>query len=512
MSRTKNFIKGITSGYLTMAVNIFYTMGSIPLALHYLPKEEFGLWALVSQIAGYFALMDIGMTSSVGRCLIDFKDDKTHDNYGSLVTTSSIVFIVQGVIVAIGGLLLGPFAHYLVDLPAKYVELFKVLLWVQCLLLSLQFCTKIFGAILYAHQQYIVSNVASMAQMMLMFGVLWIGFHRGLGLYSMVWSGVLGSILGIFIQIAACFWLQLMPLPGRWGRPKMSLFFELFAYSKDLFLFMLGSQLISASQVIIISRLMGLDAAATWSICTKAFGLAQQVIFRIYDFALSAFSEMYVRGEWEKLRSRFRDSVTLTASVGVMVGAVGIACNGPFLHFWTQGRISWNPLNDVFMGVMILVFSITRCHTAMFGLEKKIGMGRFVPLVEGCIFIAFSFFAAPRWGFSGVLVGAIVANILLSGLYGLYRSRLLFGCSYSEMTLGWLRSPIQLAVGLGLFTLPSVYLLSPLKSSTQLFVLAGLFTLIAPAMLWFWGLTDVLRTELLRVLSKVLPFLASNKA
>lgn len=503
MSRSRNFIKGLASGYLMMAANILYTMGSIPLALHYLPKEEFGLWALVTQIAGYFSLLDIGMTSSVSRCLIDFKDDKSNEAYGSLVTTAAVVFAVQGAIVAICGILLGPLACHLVDAPEKYVGIFRLLLVFQCLVLSLVFCTKIFGAILFAHQQYVVSNVSAMTQLVVMFFGLWFGFHRGMGLYSTVLAGAVGFVLGTCLQITACVWLGLMPRPGCWGRPKMNLFRDLFAYGKDIFVFALGSQLVSASQVIIISRLMGLEAAATWAICTKAFVLAQQAVFRICDFSLGAFSEMYVRGEHERLRNRFRDAVILTAATGVLVCVVGAACNGPFLHLWTQGRISWNPFNDLLMGAMLVIISITRCHTAMFGIAKKVGMGRFVPLAEGCLFILSSLYAVPRWGFSGILVCAIVANVLLSGLCGLYRSRMLFGCSYSEMTLGWLRAPMKLSAGLALFAIPAVHLLKPLDYSTQLLVLVVLFVLIAPPLLWFLGLSVELRADMQRILFKI---------
>ena len=492
MSRTANFLKGITSGYLMMAVNILYTMGSIPMALHYLSKEEFGLWALVSQIAGYFSLLDMGMTSSVSRCLIDFKDDKTDKAYGSLVTTATVVFVIQGLLVALSGLLVGPFASHMVDIPGKFVGIFTILLVFQCLQLGLQFCTKIFGAILYSHQQYIVYNIAAMSQLLLMFFGLWFGFHQGMGLYSMLLASVLGFFIGTVISIGACVWLRLLPRAGCWGRPKMKMFLEMFTYGKDIFLIALGAQLISASQVIIITRLMGLEAAATWSVCTKAFVMAGQIVNRIYDFAMGAFSEMYVRGERERLCSRFRDSVTLTA-------------------FWTHGRISWDPVNNVLMGLMLFVFSITRCHGAMLGIEKKIGMGRFIPLAEGSVFILACLVAVPLWGFPGVLVSAISSDVLLQGMYGLYRSRCFFGCSYSEMTLGWLKAPMKLSLGLGAFALPVVYLLSPLNYTIQLGVLAGLFTLVAPLMLWFLGLTEELRTEMLRIISKIAPFLSVRK-
>jgi O-antigen/teichoic acid export membrane protein len=47
MSRSKHFISGLLSSYAAIGVNILYTLASVPLALHYLDKDEFGLWNLV---------------------------------------------------------------------------------------------------------------------------------------------------------------------------------------------------------------------------------------------------------------------------------------------------------------------------------------------------------------------------------------------------------------------------------------------------------------------------------
>lgn len=76
MSRLKKFTHSLLSGYVALGANIFYTLASVPLVLHYLGKAEFGLWALVLQLSGYIALVDLGMAGSVSRILIDHKDDR----------------------------------------------------------------------------------------------------------------------------------------------------------------------------------------------------------------------------------------------------------------------------------------------------------------------------------------------------------------------------------------------------------------------------------------------------
>lgn len=53
MSRRANLTKALASGYGAMAVNVVFTLGSVPVALSYLSTAEFGLWALVSQLATY---------------------------------------------------------------------------------------------------------------------------------------------------------------------------------------------------------------------------------------------------------------------------------------------------------------------------------------------------------------------------------------------------------------------------------------------------------------------------
>ena len=88
-SRTHNFIRGLGAGYLATAINIAYTAASIPLALHYLGKEQFGLWALAQQIMGYLMLLDLGVSSAVSRFIADRKDDVNGGGYGSLLLTGA---------------------------------------------------------------------------------------------------------------------------------------------------------------------------------------------------------------------------------------------------------------------------------------------------------------------------------------------------------------------------------------------------------------------------------------
>src|SRR5208282_1117622 len=106
MSRFKRFAHSLVSGYMQLGVNSLFTLASVPLALHYLDKEEFGLWALTSQIAGYIALIDLGLTAAASRILIDYKDHQKHGEYGGVIQTGAWVGLSQAALIFLVGTLL----------------------------------------------------------------------------------------------------------------------------------------------------------------------------------------------------------------------------------------------------------------------------------------------------------------------------------------------------------------------------------------------------------------------
>ncbi len=82
MSRIKRFIHILASSYAFLSAGVVFNLVSVPMALHFLPKAEFGLWAVMTQAISYIALIDAGMTGAVARHLIDHKDNPGGGDYG----------------------------------------------------------------------------------------------------------------------------------------------------------------------------------------------------------------------------------------------------------------------------------------------------------------------------------------------------------------------------------------------------------------------------------------------
>src|SRR5262249_39061058 len=149
-----------------------------------------------------------------------------------------------------------------------------------------------------AHQRFDSLNYSQMVQLPASLAAQWFTFRRGWGLYSLLAGTGTALVLGVAINLASVMRLRLLPQRRAWGRPSWKVFKEVFAFANDLFLMTIGLQLLNASQVIIITRTLGLEMAAVWSVASKAFlQLAFQFVQRILDFSYGALGEMIVRNE-----------------------------------------------------------------------------------------------------------------------------------------------------------------------------------------------------------------------
>ena len=503
MTRSNRFITGLLSSYAAIGVNILFTLASVPLALHYLDKEEFGLWALVTQLSGYLMLLEFGMSGSVARSLSDHKDQIEDGIYGSILRTGARVFAIQGVLVALLGLAVAWFAVPFLGLPSRLQQPFTILMAAQAVLSGFRLSLGALGSPLWCHQRLDLSNLASSVSLFSTFAALWAGFHFGWHFYSLSISTAVGSLLGSLLIYYFCRRLGFYPSDENRGRFDPLLFRELFRFGGGLFMMNLGAQLASTSQVVIISRMLGMEAAAVWSISTKIFGFAQQFVSRVLDSSAGGLAEMVVRKESNQLKKRFHDLVSISAMMAVAASAGIALMNGAFVEIWTSGIITWNPWNDLLLACLLFSTAINRCHTSLVGISKQIKGMKYIYLLEGLIFVLMSVLLIPIMNFSGLLIAALLCNILLTGVYGVRHTSEYFDISPRDV-IRWLMpsSRILLAIAL-LFVATCTSTLAQLNPTSRLIMGGAVFFVIIAPLIWFFGLDRDIRAEAIRFMNGI---------
>lgn len=458
MTRLHQFARGVSFSWLATLATVTYSLLSVPIALRYLSVEEFGLFVLLIQIAAYFTLIEIGMSAATARILVDHKDHRDGGAYGSIILTGLLVFAVQGCIILAVGILAAPWIITLVGVPSALAEVATLLLRWLALTSALSLAFRIYGSVLYANKRLDLIHAFTGANMIFGLALLAAILASGAGLVGLRWLFLAQAAIAILLPIWACHKLELLPKKGHWGAPSVSRFRELFGFGKDIFLVNVGSQVLEASQLIIVTRTMGLTAAAIWSVSTKLFTLVYQLVTKIEGTAIVFFAEMMVRGEKDKLAARFQQIYQLTGGIAVVSLAIVVAINGPFVSVWTTSSLAWSlPLSGLFAAAVALNAQ-TRCSSDLIIHTKKIAAFRYVYFLEAVIFVLLSLWLSTRFGFYGIICASIACLLVFRVTYTTWRTARYFSLPAMTFWWTWLKRPILAAIILLPFVVSSPWL------------------------------------------------------
>jgi O-antigen/teichoic acid export membrane protein len=195
----------------------------------------------------------------------------------------------------------------------------------------------------------------------------------------------------------------------------------------------MGSQLVNASQIMILSRMMGLNAAATFAIGTKLFTMGQQLTGRIIESSAPGLTELFVRGDTTKFNLRVSNIISITAVLATLGATALIALNTPFILFWTSGAIHWSLACDGLLAGLLITTSITRCLVTIFGLMLGYRPVRHIYFLEGVVFIAVTIPAAAHYGLMGVLGASFIVHLTVTGVLSFRAIRNTLGSSITIM-------------------------------------------------------------------------------
>lgn len=496
-------MRGLSASWVATFVTVGYSLLSVPVALRYLGVDEFGLFMLVMQVAGYFALIDMGMSGATARILIDYRQKTESGEYGSVILTSACVFGTQSLLLLGLAFVGSPYVVRALSIPTHLEPAAVHLLrWIAAAF-AIGAALRVFSSILYAHRRIDLVNLLMGLVPLIGLLLIWTVLAAGGGLWWLPAAFVPPAIIAGTAAAYSCWKLGILPAKSRWGRPRWSLFREMFALGRDIFMINVGAQVIDASQILIVTRTMGLAAAAVWSVSTKLFTLVFQLVTKIESTAVVIFSEMISRGESARLEARFRQVYQLTAGITVAAVAFCTIINGPFVKLWAGPELAWPALCSALLGVVVWTNCVTRCHVDLVVNSKRILGLRYVYFCEACIFVVAALWAGRQAGFLGIIGVSLLCGLLFRGAYTSWRTAVFFRLSLPTVALRWLGN--SLVAGAILF--PASYFIAAWLSGLPgnpwfLFaVSAAIAGTLSLLVMWFVALPADLKTELRRGLA-----------
>lgn len=317
---------------------VLSNLAVVPLALHYLSFREFGFWSFTTQSIGYLVLLDFGVSAALGRLIAGALKDRDVEEANRWFTASAALLAGHAAgILLLGFMVSGPVLEW-IRVPSEMAHTAHRV-WVATLaVMLLHLLTKIFSSILYAENRHYWNGFAVAAGAWAGLFAFYIAARAGGGLWAYVWSLAAQLLLNTGVTLAALrvgLYRPAWVLAGiRWTRLR-----RLYGYSAALFLNQAANLMILSGPTLIVTKLLGLEAAAGFNTSSRVILTTRTFVWQFFDSYLPGWQQQFLKGNYRAVLEAWRLRFDLAMGLAGLAGALVVALNPWFVGWWAAPEL-----------------------------------------------------------------------------------------------------------------------------------------------------------------------------
>jgi O-antigen/teichoic acid export membrane protein len=409
---------GITAStsFLAKALNIVISFVSVPLTVHYLGAERYGVWLVISSLLTWMAMTDFGLA---GNALVNvLAESDGHEDRGAAHQYSASAFWALsaiGLTIGLAFLAAFPFipwrAVFNVSAAVPSQEL-SAACALTLFLFVLGMPLSMLNSVYNAYQDGFVMNLWGIASnaLALVSLVVVTQFRGGLFALVVALSGTRSAVHianGLYLFWMRYPWLVPSPSAVRWARIK-----RLLKLGAKYLVTQLSSLGIYQSQPMIITQMLGPSQVVVFVVAQKILTLPNDLAYMGTAPFISAFSEAKARRDWNWIKGAYRNSTLGALAFGVpLTVAIALAAK-PLVRVWAGPEAVPGYALIIWLSIYTLIgIALMSAGQLMCGLERVDPLAISITLCAiGVVGLGILF--APWWGLSGVAAAMAVSKIL----------------------------------------------------------------------------------------------------
>lgn len=325
----------VAASWMAYAMRLLIGFFLMPFVIHVLGDAQYGFWIFINSIAGYAGLMYLGFGATVSRYVAKYQASEDWQNLNETVSLVTCVYCVMAcVALSVTGILI-LFAPWLNNWGEHSILEIRIVILLLGLSVASGLIGSVFGGILIGSRRfdlerlvYFLSDVARLILLVTLLRKEW-----GLVIIAAIYLG-----MAVAENLAYAFFsFKIIPqLSIRLKHLSWSVFQRCFSFSSFAFLNALASQLIYATDTVVIGTCLGAASIVPYYIALRLCQFIKQPVEQISEICMPTAGAMQAQSREDSMRT-------------LMVRAIGVAIlltTGMFI-----GCVFFSPLLlDLWMG------------------------------------------------------------------------------------------------------------------------------------------------------------------
>lgn len=414
-SRSEKAKKNIILLFIINTFNLAAIMALVPVSIEYLGRTEYGIWLTLHSILMWLVNLDFGLGNGLRNKLAEAFAHSNINLARTYVSTAYAIFsvILLGAIVIY--LIIHPFINWtvLLQAPEEYLESLNKLVLFVFILFCVHFLLRLISSILNADQRPAVNGAISLGinglTLLAIIGLSYL-YERSLFIYGMLSGFVPVLVLLVFsVILFAKMYRQIAPAIAHINLKYSSVLIKL---GMQFFIIQIASVIIFTTGNIIIAQLYGPRQVTVYNVAYKYFYLAPMVFNVIIAPFWSAFTEAYVKQEYDWIKEMMRKLVMIWAGISGIVIIMAVFSDTAY-DIWVGEKIDVPFLLSVLTGIFVITANWNNMFVYFLNGVGKVRLQFYNAIITAILNIPLSIFFAKylNMGISGVMLSTIVCII-----------------------------------------------------------------------------------------------------
>ncbi len=425
--RNSNLRKNIMRTAVIKAIGMGCSLLIVPVTLHYLDNEEYGVWMTMSSILMWFSFFDIGLGNGLRNYLTGAVSKNNMALGRTYIATAFTLLSVMALLFLV--IMMVPIrlldmawvfnTHHVDSLMLRDITLIAVVFTLA------NFVVKNIGYVFVALQQYAVNEglyvLSNLLSLIIIFVLTRVTAHGHLPYVVMVFTA---TPVIVFSAAAIPLFLRHPELYPSFRDIDITYSRQLVGKGLGFFLIQISSALvIYGSSNLFIAQYGTPSDVTVYNIAYKFFNLLSVAYTIVISPMWSAYTDAYVRGDMLWIRRTFRKA-QLFWILSLGGGILMLMLSALVYRIWVGTGIVIPMTVSASVLCYILLFNFNNCVTYLLNGLNKIKIQIITSAIATLLYLALVFTVGKRWGIVGVSLSMSASYLLLS-LVHLYQCRLI---------------------------------------------------------------------------------------
>lgn len=410
---SRQLLKNFLSSWIGYIARIVITFIFIPIIAGSFGETRYGVWVIIFQAIGYFALVDFGLTSAITRFVSKNLSLERTDKINRYLNSANAVYMIIGTITFV---LIYLFAEYLFPLfkieNAAYLLEGQTSLKILGLFMATHFYMMSFGNSLAAFQRHDLNRYISLIEEIVRILIMIFLIKAGYGLVAlastMLTTSILKDITGVIIlkRIFSPLRFSLKDIDKETVR-------ELFGYSKIAFGITAGWLIIFNTDSVILGLLISSTSAGVFTPAARLMLYLRNIINTLSVPLIPAVSHLEAKNNYDKIRAVYLKGLKYTSYFSFFL------CSGVILYADSFTAL-WLPPEFIRAGEVMIILAIGTAfflpqiigNSVLFGIEKHKYLF-YIIIIESVLKLGLAIFLTPLMGIIGMALSNTIPQVLL---------------------------------------------------------------------------------------------------